>query len=48
MRKYYGDHPDQLSEKIKDQYEFEDGDELFGILLVGVVTICVMLAFMGF
>jgi hypothetical protein len=45
---YYVERPDQLSEKFKDQYEFEEGDDIFVIALIGVVTICVMIAFMGF
>lgn len=39
--RYYDDHPDQLSEKFKDQYDCDTGDFIF----IGLVVIAVILAF---
>jgi len=42
MGRYYEDHPDQLSEKFKDQYEYDKGDiyfVLFIIIVIGIIFV---------
>jgi hypothetical protein len=35
---YYVEKPDQLSEKFKNQYEFDTGDYIFIILIIGLIV----------
>jgi len=42
MGKYYEDHPDQLSEKIKDQYDCTTESLIFVVFFVVIVIVALL------
>jgi hypothetical protein len=42
MGKYYEDHPDQLSEKIKDQYDCDTEDKIFVVFFAVIIVIALL------
>jgi hypothetical protein len=43
MNKYYQEHPEQLSEKLKDQYDLQKQDIIFLIFVILAVGVSFLL-----